>query len=106
MFLGGNLFGRLSDRFGRKKILLITTSINAFSYLLLGVSESIIGFLIARFLSGLAGGGTAVSQALISDISTPEDRTRNMGYVGASITLGLTLGPVLSMSVLSGLSME
>ncbi|MDD2487179.1 MAG: MFS transporter [Candidatus Gracilibacteria bacterium] len=101
MFLGGIIFGKLSDKFGRKNILIFTILLNIIGYLIFGFSSNIYIFFIARFLCGLGGGGVSVVQAYISDISNDDERIVNMGYIGASIGLGFTLGPIFG-TLLSG----
>ncbi|MBX9809075.1 MFS transporter [Candidatus Gracilibacteria bacterium] len=106
MFLGGLVFGRLSDKFGRKNLLSVTTAINLIGYsiLWLSLSTNIISneigilfiiFLIARFISGLGGAGLGVAQAYISDISTKETKTKNMGMIGAAFGFAFLVGPAI-----------
>lgn len=95
MFLGGIVFGRLSDIFGRKRILMMTSFFNMIGYILFAFAGNIWFFMFARFLSGLGGAGMAIGQAYISDISTPGDRTKNLGMTGAMFGIGFTIGPVL-----------
>ncbi|MDD2565770.1 MAG: MFS transporter [Candidatus Gracilibacteria bacterium] len=105
MFIGGILFGKLSDKYGRKKILSITILLNILGYLVFAVSSNLKIFFIARFLCGLGGGGVSVVQAYISDISKEKEKIINMGYVGASIGLGFTLGPIFG-SFMSSLELK
>lgn len=95
MFLGGIVFGRLSDVHGRKRVLAITSFLNMLGYLVFAYSLNVWVFMLARFLSGVGGAGMAIGQAYISDISTPENRTKNMGLTGAMLGIGFTIGPVL-----------
>lgn len=94
-FIGGIIFGRLSDIYGRKYILAITSALNMCGYILFALSWNIWVFMLGRFLSGLGGAGMAVGQAYISDISTATDRMKNLGYTGAMLGLGFAIGPVL-----------
>lgn len=87
MFLGGIVFGRLSDIYGRKKVLAVTSFLNMIGYFTFAYSGNIWVFLVARFLSGLGGAGMAVGQAYVSDISAPADRTKNLGVTGAMLGL-------------------
>lgn len=106
MFLGGLVFWRLSDTYGRKNLLSITTSFNLIGYIILWLSLSqgiiswdigflFIVFLVARFISGLGGAGLWVAQAYISDISTRETKTKNMGMIGAAFGFAFLVGPAI-----------
>lgn len=106
MFLGGLVFWRLSDKFGRKNLLSVTTAINLiwYSILWLSLSTNIISneiwilfiiFLIARFISGLGWAGLGVAQAYISDISTKETKTKNMGMIGAAFGFAFLVWPAI-----------
>ncbi len=106
MFLGGLVFGWLSDKYGRKNLLSITTTFNLIGYIILWLSLSqgiisadigflFIVFLIARFVSGLGGAWLWVAQAYISDISTKETKTKNMGLIGAAFGLAFLVGPAI-----------
>jgi predicted MFS family arabinose efflux permease len=87
--------GRLSDRVGRRPILLITMLINTAGYLLFAFAGSYAALLAARVISGFAGGNISVAQAYIADITTPAERSRGMGMIGAAFGLGFTIGPGL-----------
>jgi MFS transporter, DHA1 family, tetracycline resistance protein len=104
MVLAGSIVGRLSDTYGRKNLLLATTTINIIWYLAtyfalkLGNTVGISGFLIylgARFVAGIWGSGFWVVQAYISDISSGADRTKNMGMMGAAFGMAFLIGPAL-----------
>ena len=106
MFLGGLVFGRLSDKYGRKNLLSVTTSFNLLGYIILwlslssGIISADIGFLFviflaARFVSGLGGAWLWVAQAYISDISTKATKTKNMGMIGAAFGLAFLIGPAI-----------
>lgn len=77
-FIGGFVFGPLSDRFGRKPMLICTSLANTIGYAILILSPSFFWFLLARLISGLGGAGFGVIQAYISDISAPADRARKL----------------------------
>ena len=106
MFLWGLLFWRLSDIYGRKNLLVITSWLNLLGYVVLYLSlsayilpfEASILFIIfigARFISGLWGAGFGVVQAYISDISQPAEKTKNMGLIGAAFGLAFLIGPAI-----------
>lgn len=106
MFLGGILFGRMSDRIGRRNTLILTSTLNLAGYLAVAFEPekiaSIFGgfalaplivFLIGRSIGGFGSAGFSVVQAYISDISSPEERTRRLGLIGAMFGLGFIAGP-------------
>ena len=94
-FLSTAFLGRLSDSVGRRPILLITMLINAAGYLLFAFAATYPLLLGARIVSGLASGNISVAQAYIADISTPRERSRAMGVIGAAFGLGMVTGPAL-----------
>ncbi len=87
------LWGRLSDRVGRRPILLISIAGGFASYLLMGFTQSLTGLLIARIFSGIAGANLSAAQAVIADVTKPEERAKGMGLVGAAFGLGFIFGP-------------
>ncbi len=92
-FLAPAVLGRLSDRIGRRPIILTTTLLNAAGYLLFAFAGSYPLLLFARIISGFAGGNISAAQAYIADITPPAQRSRGMGMLGAAFGLGFTLGP-------------
>jgi DHA1 family tetracycline resistance protein-like MFS transporter len=94
-FLFVPIWGRLSDRIGRRPILLLSIAGAFAAYLLMGFSRSLAGLFIARILSGIAGANLSVAQAYIADITRPEDRAKGMGLVGAAFGLGFIFGPFI-----------
>jgi MFS family permease len=89
------LWGRFSDRYGRKVILLLTLTGGALAYLWFGMASSLAGLFAARLLSGAMAGNIAVAQAYMADISTADDRAGAMGRLGAAFGLGFVVGPAL-----------
>ena len=96
------LWGGLSDRWGRKPILLSTFAGGIGAYLLLLNAESFMGLVIARAVAGAMAGNLAVAQAYIADVTAPEDRTRGMGLFGAALSVGFVAGPAVG-GVLAGI---
>jgi len=94
-FLGASLLGRLSDRIGRRPVLLASLAGSAASLVLSGLATSLVTLVLARALAGLFGGSIAAAQAYVADSTTPKERARYMGFLGASIGLGFVLGPAL-----------
>jgi MFS family permease len=94
-FLFVPLWGRLSDRIGRRPILLISIAGAFVSYTIMGFTRSLIGLLAARILSGIAGANLSAAQAVIADVTKPEERAKGMGLVGAAFGLGFIFGPFI-----------
>jgi MFS family permease len=85
-------WGRLSDRFGRRPVLMISLTGACASYILLGFARNVWWLLAARMLAGFMAGNIAAAFAYASDISRPDKRAATMGLVGAAIGIGFTLG--------------
>jgi multidrug resistance protein len=94
-FLFAPAWGRLSDRIGRRPVLLIGLFGSAASYLACGLAGSLPLLFAARALSGVAGANVGVAQACIADVTRPEERARGMGMIGAAFGLGFIVGPAL-----------
>lgn len=94
-FLCGPFMGALSDRFGRRPILLITLGILALDYLVMALAWSLWFLLIARIIAGIAAATQATATAYIADISSPEDRAARFGLIGAAFGAGFVLGPLI-----------
>ena len=97
-FIATPILGQLSDRHGRKPILAISLAGTSISYVAfaIGVVTKNIPLLFAsRIFDGATGGNIAVAQAAVADISTPENRTKNFGLVGATFGMGFILGPYI-----------
>src|SRR2546425_4058503 len=94
-FLATAVLGRLSDRVGRRPILLTTMVINAAGYVLFALAGSYVVLFVARLVSGFAGGNISAAQAYVADITTPAERSKGMGIVGAAFGLGFIVGPAL-----------
>jgi MFS family permease len=101
-FLCSPVWGRLSDRHGRRPILLISTAGAALSYVLFAFASGLeshaaaLGLLLlSRVFAGICGGNITVAQAYIADITPPQDRSRRMGLIGAAFGLGFVFGPAI-----------
>jgi predicted MFS family arabinose efflux permease len=94
-FVATAFLGRTSDRVGRRPILLATMLVNALGYLLFAAAHSYAVLFIARVVSGFAGGNISAAQAYMADITTPAERSRGMGMIGAAFGLGFMIGPAL-----------
>lgn len=95
-FFATPLLGNLSDAYGRRPVLLLSFSAFGLSYLLMGFSQSILWLFLAQALAGLFGSTPAVAGAFMADISTPGNRAKRFGSLGAAFGLGFMFGPVLS----------
>src|SRR5207253_2338988 len=87
--------GRLSDRIGRRPILLTTMVINALGYVLFAFAPSYAVLFVARVISGLASGNISAAQAYMADITSPAERARGMGLIGAAFGIGFVVGPLI-----------
>ena len=94
-FLFSPFWGSLSDRMGRRPILLMSMIGSCLSYLWCGLATSLWMLFASRLLAGFMGGTIVTAQAYISDITTPDNRAKGMGMIGASLGLGFTLGPAI-----------
>jgi len=99
--LCGPYWGRLSDRLGRKPVMMICLAGAAVSYVMLGLSTELWMIYCARAFAGLMAGNFGVVSAMIADLTTPANRARGMGMLGAAFGMGLVIGPVLG-GLLSG----
>lgn len=101
-FVFSPIWGRLSDRYGRRPILLISTAAASGSYVLFALSSGLENsrqalwmMVISRMLAGACGGNITVAQAYIADITPPEQRSKKMGLIGMAFGLGFIFGPVI-----------
>ena len=92
--------GRLSDRVGRRSILLITCLLSVCSYVVYAHATEYWIVLIARALSGIAAANLGVAFAFVADVTTPENRAKGMGMIGAAFGLGFVLGPAMGAYLL------
>ena len=99
--VSGPILGALSDRLGRRPILLACLFGTAVSYFLLGVADTLVLIFLAVFIDGLTGSNLTTAHAYIADLTTAENRARGMSMVGAAFGLGLMAGPALG-GLLSG----
>lgn len=94
-FLFGPVVGGLSDRFGRRPILLVSLVAMAADYLLMAVAGTIWLLFIGRIIGGITAATHSTANAYIADISKPEDKSANFGLIGAAFGLGFVLGPLI-----------
>ncbi|ROI06771.1 MFS transporter [Chryseobacterium sp. G0240] len=94
-FIFAPIVGNLSDKYGRRPIILISLFGFAIDYVLLALAPSIGWLFFGRIIAGLTGASISTASAYIADISTDEDRTKNFGLIGAAFGLGFIIGPVI-----------
>lgn len=94
-FLCAPIIGNLSDRFGRRPVLLLSLLAIGLDYLVMGFAPTITWLFIARIVSGMAGASYSTANAYIADITPPEKRAQNFGLMGAAFGVGFVIGPVI-----------
>ena len=94
-FLFSPVVGNLSDKFGRRSVLLVSLFGFGCDYLILATAQNIFWLFIGRILAGITGASFTTASAYIADVSPPEKRTQNFGMIGAAFGLGFIIGPML-----------
>ena len=94
-FVFGPVVGGLSDRFGRRPVLLVSMGVMALDYLVMAVAGSIWILLAGRVVGGITAATQSTASAYIADISAPEDKAKNFGLVGAAFGIGFVFGPLM-----------
>src|SRR6266850_3754225 len=89
------VLGRLSDKYGRRPILLISLMGTCLGFLILGFATTLLMLFVGRIVDGITGGNISTAQAYIADITTKENRAKGMGMVGAAFGLGFVFGPAI-----------
>ena len=100
--LGAPVLGRLSDRFGRKPLLLLSLVGTVVGFLMLGLARSLWMILASRVVDGFLGGNISLAQAYISDVTEGKERTKGFGLIGAAFGLGFIIGPALGGTLAGG----
>lgn len=95
-FVGAPLLGRLSDRYGRKPVLVVSQIGTFLGFILLGLAGNLWVLFLARMIDGLSGANIATAQAAISDSTNEKTRTQGLGLLGAAFGLGFIIGPVIA----------
>jgi MFS family permease len=98
------IWGGLSDRIGRRPVLLLSIAMTAVAFLLYGLADSFVMLLASRLFAGIATANIAIAQAYVADVTPPEARARGMGLIGAAFGLGFVLGPAIG-GLLTGISL-
>jgi multidrug resistance protein len=94
-FIFSPILGRLSDKYGRRPVLILSSFINAISYFLIFLSQSLPLIILARIVAGVGSANISVAQAYIADVSSSHERTKKMALIGAAFGLGFIVGPLL-----------
>jgi len=87
------ILGRLSDRYGRRPVLFLSLLGTGVGFVMMGLAESLPMLFAGRILDGITGGNISTAQAYIADVTTPENRAKGMGLIGAAFGLGFIIGP-------------
>jgi len=95
-FFFAPIWGRLSDRIGRRPVLLISLTASCLGYLLFGLARGLVVLFISRIIAGAGGANIGTAQAYIADTTTDAQRAKGMGLIGAAFGMGFILGPPLS----------
>ena len=103
-FIFSPFLGRLSDRVGRRPVLLVSLIGTSIGFLVMGLAETLWLLFVARIIDGISGANISTAQAYIADVTPPEERSRSMGLIGAAFGLGFIVGPALG-GALSNLSL-
>lgn len=94
-FICAPLLGKLSDRIGRRPVLLVSIAGTAVGFLLMGLARSLWMLFAARIIDGITGGNISTAQAYIADVTPPQQRSRAMGILGAAFGVGFIIGPAI-----------
>ena len=89
------IIGRLSDRYGRRPLLIFSIAGTVLSFLVLGLARSLLMLFLSRILDGLLGGNIALARAYITDVTDEKTRSRGLGIIGAAFGLGFIIGPAM-----------
>lgn len=94
-FFGAPLLGRLSDRFGRRPLIIVAVTASLAGFLMLGFARSLAMIFASRVVDGFLGGNIAMAQAYITDLTDEKNRARGLGIIGAAFGIGFVVGPAL-----------
>jgi MFS transporter, DHA1 family, tetracycline resistance protein len=94
--LAGPVLGQLSDRYGRRRLLIVSQVGTLIGFLILGVANSLFLVFLSRIIDGITAGNLSLAQAYISDVTEPKDRAKSFGIIGIAFGLGFLIGPAVS----------
>jgi DHA1 family tetracycline resistance protein-like MFS transporter len=101
-FLATPIIGRLSDRHGRRPLILLCLAGTVTSFALLGLARSLAMLFVSRILDGILGGNIALAQAYITDVTDDKDRAKGLGLIGAAFGMGFIFGPAIGGTLSAG----
>jgi multidrug resistance protein len=104
-FFAAPLLGKLSDRYGRRPVILYSITASAFGYFLFGIGGALWVLFLSRIIDGFGAGSASTAGAYVADVTPPQDRAKNYGFIGMAFGLGFILGPVLG-GLLSQISLN
>src|SRR5215213_1322469 len=104
-FIFSPVLGRLSDKVGRRPVLLLSLIGTSVGFLIMGMADTLWLLFLARIIDGISGGNISTAQAYIADVTPPDQRARGMGLIGAAFGLGFVVGPALG-GILSRISLS
>src|SRR5260370_28148345 len=94
-FIFAPILGRLSDRVGRRPVLLVSIIGTSLGFLTMGLAGALLVLFVARIIDAITGGNISTAQAYIADVTPPEKRSGGMGLIGAAFGLGFIFGPAI-----------
>ena len=94
-FLFNPVLGKMSDKYGRKPVIVVCLFLNAIGYIVFSFTHSYVLLLTSRIIAGIGGSSIGVAQAYIADVTTRENRSKGMGLIGAAFGLGFVFGPLM-----------
>lgn len=94
-FVASPILGSLSDRFGRRKVILISLAGSSIDYVIMALAPNLTWLFVARMISGVTAGVLATANAYVADITPPEKRAQNFGLLGAAFGIGFIIGPLV-----------
>jgi multidrug resistance protein len=94
-FISSPILGKISDRVGRRPVLLISLLATSVGFAIMGFAQTLVWLFVGRIVPGLSGGNISTAQAYMADITEPEERSHVMGLIGAAFGLGFVFGPAI-----------
>lgn len=94
------IWGSFSDKIGRRPIMLMSTAGAVVAYIIFGLAGSLTVLFISRIIAGIMGGNISTAQAYIADVTSPKDRAKGMGMIGAAFGIGFVLGPAMASGII------